>query len=276
MFGGIADLPQPYTFFLNRLHSNYTIAIALGILLSGTLIFFSLRRQHHPRTIPDLYIVMLLTALVAGRAFYVLTHLGYYQLHPSEITRLDQGGLGWHGVVWGNLLVLWAFAHHQRRSFIGLLNAFAPALPILMFSAWWGCHAASCSYGQEVQNMSQYPPWMVWEGRDIYGLLVPRFYTQSIGTLLAFALLVIERLMARSESLQSYRFGLMLVLVSVGMFGIGFMRGDAVLSAIGLRSDQLLDLVTLAPGLLLLVRSHGASQKKGYDSAKRSLSFESE
>lgn len=275
-------MPEPYIAFLGRLYSSYTIALGIGILLSGILVFFRLRPTHRARTILDLHIMMLITALVVGRAFHVAAHLDYYQLHPAEITRLDQGGLDWHGVVWGNLIVMAAFAQHQRISSAALLNAFAPALPIMMFAAWWGCHAASCSYGAEVQNMSQYPAWMVWEGPDIYGLRVPRFYTQSIGTLLALALLMIERLLdwaAHTRQIPFNRFGLILVLLSLGMFGIGFLRGDAALWIAGLRSDQWLDLITIVIALVLLVllsRSHDASRKKGYDSAKHTLSPESD
>jgi len=111
---------------------------------------------------------------------------------------------------------------------------------------------------------------------------VPRFYTQSIGTLLALTLLLIERLAdwaARTRKMPFNRFGLILALLSVGMFGIGFLRGDAALIVAGLRSDQWLDLITIVIALVLLVllgRSHDASRKKGYDSAKHTLSLESD
>ncbi len=274
-------MPEPYGVILGRLTSNYTLAIGISVLLAGMMVYARLRHQPSSaqlttRSSLDLYILLLIAALIVGRAVYVLTHFDYYGVHPQAILQFSQGGIDWHGVVWSSVLVIWLFARWKNVPFPALLNTCATALPIVMFGAWWGCHAASCSYGAEVQNMSQYPSWLVWEGPDIYGLQLPRFYTQSIGTILAFALFVLELLLSRLPHFRSNRFALVLILMSLSMFGIGFLRGDAVLRVANLRADQWLDGTTLLFALVLLLKTSGTASKTGYDSATPSLAFESD
>jgi prolipoprotein diacylglyceryltransferase len=271
-------LPEPYSVFFGRPYSNYTLAIGLSVFLAGIWVCFRLHHQPATRQLTvrwtlDLYILMIISALVFGRSFYALSHFNYYSTHVQEIAQLDQGGLDWHGVVWSGCLLLWGFARWKHLPFSALLNAFAPALPILMFGAWWGCHASSCAYGAEIQNMSRYPSWLVWEGPDIYGLRLPRFYTQSIGTLLALTLLVIEWLLNRLQQVRWNRFALILAFMSLTMFGIGFMRGDDILTVLGLRMDQWMDLLMLLFAIFLIHRTYGTASKTGYDSVKQPMSF---
>jgi phosphatidylglycerol---prolipoprotein diacylglyceryl transferase len=269
-------VPEPYILFFGRLFSNYTIAIGVSVLFAGIWVADNLRDTLPLRRILDLYILLLIHALIFGRLIYVLTHFDYYGIQPEEIFYLQQGGIDWHGAVWSGCLMIWLFARWQHITFLSVLNAFAPALPVLMFGAWWGCHAASCAYGAEIQNISNYPSWLVWEGPDIYGLRLPRFYTQSIGTLFAFGLLLITWLLTRLKFLRWNRFGLVLALMSLVMFGIGFMRGDDVLYVFNLRSDQWLDLIMLVFALVLLQRSSGTVPKKGYDFVKQPLILKSD
>ena len=65
---------------------------------------------------------------------------------------------------------------------------------------------------------------------------------------LALALLIISVILIRQGWLKGRRFWLLLALLSAGMFGIGFFRGDYAVMIAGLRADQVLDVMLFSVG----------------------------
>jgi hypothetical protein len=70
---------------------------------------------------------------------------------------------------------------------------------------------------------------------------------------LALAGLALATLLIYRGWLRGGRFWLLLALLSVGMFAIGFVRADFADELAGLRADQWLDLITVVLSLLLLL-----------------------
>src|SRR5690606_12168503 len=155
------------------------------------------------------------------------------------------GGLDWHGAVIGGLVGLAAAARWRKLALRDMLDAFAPALPLLAFAGWLGCWGAVCGYGAEVDTLAHYPAFAAAETRDVYGLVAPRYNTRVFGMALALALLILSLVLNRRGWLKYRRFWLLLALLSAGMFGIGFFRGDYALVVAGIRADQWLDVLLL-------------------------------
>ena len=76
----------------------------------------------------------------------------------------------------------------------------------------------------------------------MYGIVAPRYNTQLFGLALAVALLMVSIVLIRRGWLKYRRFWLVLALLSLGMFGISFYRGDPVPLVAGWRADEWLDL----------------------------------
>lgn len=226
----------------------FSLALTVGIALSAGLL---LRRQPAGRRGAALDVALAAWggAVIGARAAHVLLNWAYFADNLNEALRLDAGGLDWHGALLGGLLGLALAARWRRLDLRALLDALAPALPLLAFAGWLGCWAAVCGYGAEVDTLARYPALAAAETRDVYGIVAPRYNTQVFGMALALAVLGVWALLKWRGWLPRRRFWLLLVLLSLGMFGIGGFRGDYAPLLAGLRADQLLDVGSFGLGL---------------------------
>src|SRR5690606_38377072 len=112
--------------------------------------------------------------------------------------------------------------------------------------------AANCGFGAEVNTLANYPPLVVAELPDVYGIPAPRYNTQLFGLVLALLALGLTIWLFRRGLLVGRRFWLVLALLSAGMFAIGFFRADYALQVADLRADQWLDLAAMFLSIMLL------------------------
>jgi phosphatidylglycerol:prolipoprotein diacylglycerol transferase len=188
----------------------------------------------------DVALAAVVLGLIGARLEYVALTWDYFAAHPDEILRLELGGLGWHGAVLGAYAGMALMARWRGLDRRELLSRGAWALPLIALAGWVGCAAAGCGYGREVDTLANYADWLVWETRDVYGILAPRYATARFGVALAVVVALVGTLTRRER-----RVWVMLALLSAGMFGIGFLRADAAPLVSGLRADQVLDAVFL-------------------------------
>lgn len=219
---------------------TFGFALALGIVLSVGIGVY--RSGYRASAVIDAGLGAFAGGVVGARIVHVLLNWAYFADHGDEALRLNAGGLDWHGAVVGGLIGLALIARWRRLSVRALLDALAPALPLLAFAGWLGCAAAVCGYGAEVDTLAHYPAFAVAESRDVFGIVAPRYNTQVFGLALALALLALSFVLLHYDGLKDRRFWILLALFSIGMFGIGFYRGDSVPTLLGLRADQSFDL----------------------------------
>jgi phosphatidylglycerol:prolipoprotein diacylglycerol transferase len=231
---------------------TYTFLLGVAIVMSGTYAAVAYWLQHDGRIsgIVDVCIAGLIGGVIAARAVHVVLNRVYFQDNRDEITRLAAGGLDWHGAVIGGLLAMWIVARWRGVKLNPLLDSLALVLPLIGFFAWWGCIAAYCGFGAEVDNLSNYPAWLVWERKDIFGTLVPRYATQPLGMAFSLILLAIMRGVHWQKWFENSRFWLSLTVFAAGMFILGETRGDFAETLGGLREDQWLDLFMIALGVI--------------------------
>ena len=217
----------------------YSLALALGITLSMGI---GLRRAAlRPSVLIDAGLGACLGGVIGARIVHVLLNWAYFADNLSEALRPSAGGLDWHGALIGGLIGLGIVSIWRRLNLRMLLDALSPALPLLAFAGWLGCWAAVCAYGAEVDTLAHYPAFVAAETRDVFGIVAPRYNTQVFGMALALVLLVVSFVLIRQGWLKNRRFWILLALLSAGMFGIGFFRGDYAIMVAGLRADQVLD-----------------------------------
>jgi phosphatidylglycerol:prolipoprotein diacylglycerol transferase len=217
----------------------YSLALVLGITLSLGL---ALRRAAlRLSVLIDTGLGACLGGVIGARIVHVLLNWAYFADNLSEALRPSAGGLDWHGAVIGGLIGLGIVSIWRRLNLRMLLDALSPALPLLAFVGWLGCWAAVCAYGAEVDTLAHYPAFVAAETRDVFGIVAPRYNTQVFGMALALVLLIVSVVLIRQGWLTNRRFWILLALLSAGMFGIGFFRGDYAIMVAGLRADQVLD-----------------------------------
>ncbi len=219
---------------------TFGLALTVGIALSVGIGVY--RTGWRASAVIDAGLGAFAGGVVGARIVHVLLNWAYFAGHISEALHPNAGGLDWHGALVGGVIGLALVGRWRHLPVRALLDALAPALPLLAFAGWLGCAAAVCGYGAEVDTLAHYRAFVVGESRDVYGIVAPRYNTQVFGLALALALLALSLVLTRYKGLNDRRFWILLALFSIGMFGIGFYRGDSVPILLGLRADQLFDL----------------------------------
>ncbi|MEO8392548.1 MAG: prolipoprotein diacylglyceryl transferase family protein [Chloroflexota bacterium] len=247
-------MPDPTIAFPFFTVPVYSLALALGITLS---IGLGLRRAAlRPSVLIDAGLAACLGGVIGARIVHVLLNWSYFADNLSEALHPNAGGLDWHGAVIGGLTGLALVAWWRKLKLRELLDALAPALPLLTFAGWLGCWAVYCGYGAEVDTLAHYPAWAAAEARDVFGIIAPRYNTQIFGMALAIGLLIMSVILIRRGWLKNRRFWFLLALLSAGMFGIGFFRGDYAVMVAGIRADQGLDGVFFLWSILAIILKH--------------------
>lgn len=229
--------------------SSVTLAALLGLLVAAALSVWLLRGHTPPLRALDVTLAAAFGAVFGGRALYVLTLWPEFSASPAEIVRLTSGGLDWHGAVIGATLGAWIACRWRAVPFERAAAVGALVLPVLLILVWQGCGGWGCAYGREVESLAGYPALLVAERRDLFGLPAPRYDTPTLGALWGVLLIFLAgalTLLTRWPGTR--RLGLMIALSCLGMFVLGFVRGDALPIAAGLRLDQWFDM-----GLCILV-----------------------
>lgn len=250
-------MPTFYTTIGPFTLQNFTLFLMLSVLISVGVNL--VRAGENRGKWADVYLAALIGGAIGARAGHVLLNWEYFTYNTSEIWRLNSGGLDWHGAVIGGLISLHLSARWHRIDTAELLNSLALAMPLIALAAWWSCLAANCGYGAEVDTLANYPSFMVSESRDVYGLPAPRYNTQLFGLMLSLLLLGAALLIRWRGWLVYRQFPLILAVMSLGMFVLGFWRGDYAVAIAGLRADQWLDAALLSLGLVLLARVRHAA-----------------
>ncbi len=244
-------LPQTIP-FLFLTFNTYTFLLALGIMISFGISALTYRLNYTSGigAVIDACLAGLLGGIILGRLGHVFIHWVYFSEHPDEIIRINAGGLNWHSALIGTFLGFWLMKIlvHRKLNTHLIIESWAWAIPLLGFMGWWACSTFYCGYGTEINNLTDYPPVFVWEAPAINGMTAPRFATHPLGMLWGAMLLLFLILCSRRGWLKGKRFGMSLMLWSIGMLLLGYLRGDSVPMLADIRVDQWLDVLMIIIG----------------------------
>jgi len=83
-----------------------------------------------PEQVEDLLTWIILGVILGGRLGFVLFYQpGYYLSHPSEILRIWQGGMAFHGGLLGVIVAAWAYARRHGVSKLQMADLVAYTVP---------------------------------------------------------------------------------------------------------------------------------------------------
>ncbi len=224
---------------------SYTAVLSIGVLAGMAVT----KRIARDGGWVDGYLAAFAAALIGGRVGFILMEWGYYQERPLTFQNLWQGvlwqgGFNYHAALLAGIVGVWIYSWWGKR-LAYTLTLFAPAFALITAFGWLACWLEGCGYGAETVLKEGIGALFVADLPDNFGIFMVRYQTQWLGFLYS---LLIFLLALRLE----IRFWHVLLLISLGRIGIGFLRGDPITHFGGLRLDILLDIVLALLCLILL------------------------
>ncbi len=194
---------------------TYGVFVALAFMVSSWLLLKEARRSgHNEEAVYNLCVVLLISGIAFARMFYVALNWDYFSAAPSEILKLNHGGLVWFGGLIGSVLCGLAYIKFKKLGAIKILDLFAPYVALGQSIGRLGCFFNGCCYGREAEWGIFFP---------VHGkTLVPSQLLDSMTLALIF--LVLRLIQKKSK--QGMTFSAYLILASVQRFFIEFIRAD--------------------------------------------------
>jgi phosphatidylglycerol:prolipoprotein diacylglycerol transferase len=215
---------------------TFSLLIDLGIAAALATLYFRAPAGKKARWV-DAGIAGTIGAFTGARLLHIVVNGDYFLPNLGEIVSFWQGGLAWPGAAGGAVLGAWLYCRRAREPLAPILDAAALPAALAGLLAWGGCLAAGCGYGYEVFP-DTFPAWATSHAPDLFGLSVPRFPTQALG--LAWSALSVL-LVAQARRRRRWPAGALgayaLSQVALGMFALGFTRGDPAPLIGGYRLD---------------------------------------
>ncbi|UWG95813.1 prolipoprotein diacylglyceryl transferase [Dehalobacter sp. DCM] len=218
------------------------LAFAVGLIIAY---YHTERRKVDPDKFINLIIILIPSALIGARLYYVLFNLDYYTVYPLEIVTVWHGGLAIHGGIIGGIL---ATVFYLRREtalrFWAVADVIAPSLILGQAIGRWGNFFNQEVHGGPVSEsfISKFPAF-IQHGMYIDGQYYhPTFLYESIWNFLVF--LFLFRLIRKKALQDGIVFLAYLALYSCGRFVIEGMRTDSLMLG-PLRMAQVISLAAI-------------------------------
>ena len=229
----------------------YGILIAFAMLL-GILIAMKQAKKHHlsEDDVITLCLFMLPAAILGARIYFVI----FYGVPFSDILKIRNGGLAFHGGLIAAVLVVLIYAKMKGQKFFAWADTLIPSCILGQAIGRWGNYFNGEAYGT-VTDL----PWAILiDGVPRH----PTFLYESIADFLIFLFLLWLLSPKRKGWQENYKEGSALawylILYSLARFFVEGLRTDSLY--IGpLRVAQVVSvvLILIGVGLLLYLRKYG-------------------
>ena len=226
----------------------YTFLLGLG-LLAGCLIssYLGTRKGYPIEQSVGAILWVITFALIGGRAAHIATNWSGYRTQPDLVLQMGRP-MAFHGVLVGGILGLAIYASAQRLALGPLADAMSVGFPAVQVLGWTGALIQGIGHGRVTHS-----GW-AWELPDAYGIIMPRFPTQIVGSLIAVIILAtLLILWQRHEMQPGQLFGLFLLLNSAMYFALEFAREDTNLRIGQLGLSQVAYLIEFLAATCLLI-----------------------
>ncbi len=233
--------------------STYAVCMVVG-LIAGTIVSLSEARRRHIRSaiVLDAILAAIVLGVIAARLGYVVINWICFQDHLAETYRLWLGGLNWQAGLVGGSIGAWLIARRHGSPLL-ILDLLALGTALGACFGWIGSYFSATAYGKELFPGQSFF-FLAIDAPDWYGLTNPRWPTQIIGMVWALILFLLLWLTRKRTWQDGVRYWLFVAAYSLGVFILGFTRGDDIPAIGGWRIDQLLDALLFGLALIALVR----------------------
>lgn len=219
---------------------TYGAFLALAFL---TAIYLASRESQRvglqPEFAADMGILIILSAIVGSRLFYILFYnLEYTLKHPRELLKLQQTGLVFYG---GLIFAVAAGIMYCRKKHVSVplaMDVAAPSIAIGQAIGRIGCFMAGCCYGEPALSV----PWAV----QFPHLEYPRHPTQIYESLATFGIFLVLFQFRRHKGRNGQVMWLYIVMYTSVRFVIEFFRGDNPAVLLGMTISQVISVLAIA------------------------------
>lgn len=154
----------------------FGVMIAVGIIAGSIFaIKQAEKRGINEDTMLNLIMVIVVSGVIGARLFYILFYNpSYYFSNPSEIIKIDEGGLSIHGGIFAAILAGYIFSRKSKISFLKLADITVMALPLAQGIGRVGCDV----FGKPMANIM---PWAInYNGQALHPAQVYEFVLDYI------------------------------------------------------------------------------------------------
>ncbi len=214
--------------------------------------------------LPDLSLVILISAVVGSRFFYVIYHLDEFQGHFLDMVNPIQSsgeiGIGGLSMFGGLVLAIGCgilYVRLKKLNLWSIADVLAPSIMLGLGIARIGCFLNGCCFGTPSHSCLA----LVFPHNSPAGFTYPDtpiFPIQLVASLLGFGIFALLLLLERYKSFDGFTFWLMLVFYSLARFVVDFFRyyeENAIsvsFGQVGLTINQVLSVLILLLSLFVL------------------------
>jgi phosphatidylglycerol:prolipoprotein diacylglycerol transferase len=228
----------------------YGIIIATAMLF-GTFLLTKIGKRYgyNENDLIDLVLVVLPSAIIGARLYYVIFEWSYYSQHLSDIFAIREGGLAIHGGVIAGLIAGYIMCRIKGFDFKELADFFSMPLILGQAIGRWGNFV-----NQEAHGGPTDLPW----GIMVDGIKVhPTFLYESLWDFGIFIFLIST---LSKREIKGTHFVKYMILYSIGRFFIEGLRTDSLMLG-PIRIAQLISLLSIALGAIIWLYLKKNSQK---------------
>jgi phosphatidylglycerol:prolipoprotein diacylglycerol transferase len=196
-------------------------------------------------TILDLAIIVLPTAIICARLYYVAFSLDYFLENPTEIIQIKNGGLAIYGGILGGLAVIAIFSKIKKFKILDFTDYIVPIVSLCQSIGRWGNYIKVEAYGYE----TNWPIRMEVLEDGLTKYVHPTFLYESICTFLIFILLSI---LSRKRKFSGEITYMYIICYSFIRFFIEGLRTDSLM-LFNCRISQILSLILFIVFSIILI-----------------------
>lgn len=252
--------------------NSYGLMLALAFIVG---IFLAIKKAEKrgidSNTIVNLAFIVMISAIIGSRLFYVLFHLEEFKgrwvytfLPIQPDGSIGLGGLIFLGGFLGALLSGGIYLYKKKISFLKVVDSVAPSLAIGLFFGRIGCFLNGCCFGKacDLPWAVTFPPYSP-AGYQMGNIAIhpTQLYSSAYGLLIFIILMLLDK----KEHYDGFIFGIFLVLYGVSRFTVDFYRfyETQMFLIDGIEFNQLVSLLLVIGGIVLLLVMKKIAAKEG-------------
>ena len=185
----------------------YGLLIALAVLIGLNLSsWLAKQRQLEQGLISDLLPILVLSAVIGARIYYVAFEWRNYATAPLKALAIWEGGIAIHGALVAGTLAVIGFCRWRRQSFWTVLDVLVPSVALGQAIGRWGNFFNGEAFGVPTdlpwKLMIKNVPLTVQRLFPDAQFFHPTFLYESIWNLGVFALLIVLFLQGRKGAIK--------------------------------------------------------------------------
>lgn len=128
---------------------SYGLMFALGSLIALILMLKDARQRGIEKNLfYDIYLWVLVGAIIGARLLYCLTNIDFFIKNPLEIIKIQHGGLSWFGGFVFGLIAFFIVTSKYKKNFFEIADICVPYIALAQSIGRIGCFLNGCCYGK--------------------------------------------------------------------------------------------------------------------------------